>query len=481
MCSLEQPSRSKVAIRAMAGAIWNAASASWITGRRWNLITGFVRSRSGNIAMVFGLTIAIVFGAAGAAIDYGRWLRARSQTQNAVDAAVLAAGRVLQTSGGNASAALSAAHSYYDQLKPQNSSGDKVTFSLSQDGSAVEAATDAVIVTPFLSTLGIDNLPVKTAAKAVRAVGGNAETSIEIGLMLDITGSMSGDKITDLKLAAKDLVNIVVWDNQSEYTSKVALAPFAPRVNVGGYVSAVTGLPSSKKFSGKTRKPIECVTERTGTHAFTDEAPGTGSYLGAYTGNTGSSAIGDDDNYSSTGNCSQPSASEMIVPLTNDKAVLTSRINDLSASGSTAGQLGTAWAWYLISPKWADIWPDESRPAAYSELTTVGSHGQPKLQKIAILMTDGVYNTKGGDQYGDSSSTAVTLSNNSIQICENMKAAGVIVYAVGFDLGGSYLPIKTLSKCASSPEHFYNTTTGDQLRQAFRDIALKISTLRLAS
>jgi hypothetical protein len=30
-----------------------------------------------------------------------------------------------------------------------------------------------------------------------------------------------------------------------------------------------------------------------------------------------------------------------------------------------------------------------------------------------------------------------------------------------------------------SPEDFYNATTGDELRQAFRDIALKISTLRL--
>ncbi len=478
MCSLEQPSHRKAAIRATS-ALCKAARAS--LKRPVHLIAGFVRSRSGNIAMIFGLTIAIVFGAAGAATDYGRWLTARTQTQNAVDAAVLAAGRVLQTSGGDATAALAAAQSYYDKLKSQTTSGDQVSFSLAEDGSAVEASTSGVISTPFLSTLGIENLPVKTSARAVRAVGGNAETSIEIGLMLDITGSMKGSKIADLKLAAKDLVNIVVWDNQSEYTSRVALAPFAPRVNVGDYASALTGLPSSKKFNGKTRKPIVCVTERTGTHAFTDEAPANGRYLSAYSGNTGNTAVNDEDNYSSSGSCGEPSASEMIVPLTNDKSLLTSKIDSLTASGATAGQLGTAWAWYLISPKWADIWPAESRPAPYSELTVIGKHGQPKLQKIAILMTDGIYNTKGGQQYGDNSSTAVTLSNDSIKICDNMKAAGVIVYAVGFDLGNAQLPIKTLSKCASSADHFYNTTTGDQLRQAFRDIALKISTLRLAS
>ena len=76
------------------------------------LFSAFVASESGNIAMIFGLTIAIIFGAVGGAIDYGRWLTARTQTQNAVDAAVLAAGRVLQSSGGNAEAAIQAARTY---------------------------------------------------------------------------------------------------------------------------------------------------------------------------------------------------------------------------------------------------------------------------------------------------------------------------------------------------------------------------------
>ena len=42
-------------------------------------------------------------------------------------------------------------------------------------------------------------------------------------MMLDITGSHGRRRSsTDLKDAAKDLVNIVVWDDQSKYTSKVA-------------------------------------------------------------------------------------------------------------------------------------------------------------------------------------------------------------------------------------------------------------------
>ncbi len=60
------------------------------------------------------------------------------------------------------------------------------------------------------------------------AVGGNAELNLEVSMMLDITGSMGdGTKLADMKSAATDLVNIVVWADQSEYTSRIAIVPFA--------------------------------------------------------------------------------------------------------------------------------------------------------------------------------------------------------------------------------------------------------------
>jgi hypothetical protein len=270
-----------------------------------------------------------------------------------------------------------------------------------------------------------------------------------------------------------------VWNDQSQYTSKVAIAPFAPRVNTGSYTSTVTGM--AQVSGGQHLR--QCVTEREGTAAFTDAAPGTDAYVRPYKGNTSSS------NYTSSGTCSEPSAAEQIMPLSNDKDALKSRIDNLTASGSTAGQLGIAWAWYLISPNWANIWPSGSKPSSYADVTTLGQSGKPKLQKIAVLMTDGIFNTYGANNYGDTSSMATTISSNAVSLCTNMKAAGIKVYTVGFALGSSQLAIDTLKACASrdandppdSPSYFYNTSTGDELKQAFRDIALKIATLRLRS
>ena len=54
-------------------------------------------------------------------------------------------------------------------------------------------------------------------------------TNVETSLMLDVTGSMCQPctKIDAVKSAAKDLIDIVVWADQSKYYSRVALAPFA--------------------------------------------------------------------------------------------------------------------------------------------------------------------------------------------------------------------------------------------------------------
>ncbi len=58
---------------------------------------------SGNVAIIFALVGVVLMLAIGAAVDVGRWLHARDQTVAAVDAAVLAGGRALQTNSSDKS------------------------------------------------------------------------------------------------------------------------------------------------------------------------------------------------------------------------------------------------------------------------------------------------------------------------------------------------------------------------------------------
>jgi Flp pilus assembly protein TadG len=449
-----------------------------------SLLKRFERDQSGQVMIMFGLMSVMMFLMIGGAVDVGRWLQARTVTTTALDAGVLAGGRMLQLNQSNVTDAITSANRFYQENVKDRLPvlSDNITFAPTDGNLAFTASGNAYIRTPFLSLAGVDRLPLLSESgvdysKSVLAVGGNAEYSIEISMMLDVTGSMSGSKIADLKLAAKDLIDIVVWANQSEHYSKVALVPFSYTVNVGSYADQVRGTvspgtsttPGSEYYtftrsgwSGGTRtyRIGNCVTERTGAHAHTDEAPNV-------------APVG--RSYPNTSGTCQPS--NEIMPLTNNKEALKAAIDSFTATGSTAGHLGTAWAWYMLSPKWGYLWPSSSQPAAY---------GTPQVKKIAILMTDGEYNTEYCNGVNDSEINCTAPNGSSTtqarNTCTEMKKPeyGMEIYTIGFALGGNQSAITTLQHCASDSSKFYNASDGEQLRQAFRDIALKISQLYLA-
>lgn len=400
----------------------------------------FASDVRGTVAIIFAFSIVILVGVVGGAVDYGRWMSARSKQQAAIDAAVLAAGRVFQVTDGNVASAVNAAQQYYGKLRSSLVGQDSTTFTVSSDGKTVSATSVASVKTPFLSAAGVVELPVNISARAVISSGGNSDSSVEISLMLDVTGSMGGQKIADLKLAAKDMIDIVVWSDQSKHTSRVAIAPFSEHVNVGrtDYEAVVGSAPPG---TGTSRT---CVRERSGADRYTDAAPGAGNWF---------------EPGAETWSCKPQST---ILPLTNDKSALKAHIDGLSTDGYTAGHLGTAWAWYLLSPKWNSVWSSGARADSYNT----------KTRKIAVLMSDGEYNR----QYSGSRS-----AEQARAICANMKLSGITVYTIGFQIAAGGEAYQTLSQCASSSSHFFNSTTGDELRQAFREIALQVVTLRLSN
>ncbi len=426
---------------------------------RTKRVQSFCRDESGAIAIIFALAVTILVAVVGGAVDYNRYTSARSETLQAMDAAVLAAGRVLQIENGDEAKALAAAQKYYNENKSRFLSHDSVTFAI-EDGEITVSISDSRVRTPFLGVIGISELKVRNIAKAIIAAGGNAGSHVEIAMMLDVTGSMCGTVITEctsagkldtMKAAAKDLIDIVVWADQSEFTSRIALIPFSEHVNVGSaHFTAITGAASGGSGDDRT-----CVRERTNANRYTGEHPTPG--LGYFTHVDQSS-----------GTCN-PLVTMM--PLSSDKAALKAHVDSFAGRGSTAGHLGTQFTWYALDPQWGSVWGNDAKGKPYSLAGEPNGYGKPKLYKIAILMTDGEYNT----QYnGDDSTTQAR------EFCTKMKNKGIVVYTVGFEIGSSGSAYDTMQQCATSAEHFYNATNGEELRMSFRDIAMQVSTLRLA-
>ena len=305
----------------------------------------------------------------------------------------------------------------------------------------------------------------------------------------------------------------------------MALAPFAEAVNVGttlapkvrGTVTTVNSsgaqVFSSSDMTNTAKQPTKswitypkvggsgtntwqisskCVTERIGNDAYTDAAPvGTSTYVGkGYFGTNTDTSCGvanyTDDEVNS------------IYPLTNDTATLKRRIDKLDTAGSTAGHLGTAWAWYLLSPKWNTVFqqafPTSSPAAPYSDLTVLNAKGQPKLRKIAVLMTDGDYNinyckgveAKNSDQTPDincNSENDKSLAQ-ATSLCTAMKAAvnggKIEVFTVGFqvELGGQDVPDGLRHRCLPLlRRHDEYGAAGGVPRHRFEDLDAAIDKL----
>jgi Flp pilus assembly protein TadG len=504
------------------------------------LVQRFLRDRSGTVGMTFALLVIPLTAFVGLAVDFGRVYSVNSHTQYALDAAALAAGRAAQVeSSDTINKASAAATAYFDQAKPANVVSSAIEFSPNSQNTEFTVTATSWVRTPFLGVLNAlfhqgsnagapagcqgnyyGCVKLVTTSTAELKVGGNGGSNIEVALMLDVTGSMCSpcSKIDDLKSAAKDLVDIVVWDDQSEATARVALAPFAEAVNVGTSLAplvrgTVTDNSSShpQVFSNsdmnKTSKQptsewiefpratgrgtrtwvisSKCVTERIGNEKYTD-APPTTAFVGkGYFGTSSSSSC-------SVANHSD-SEVNLIMPLSSDTTALKARIDKLETGGSTAGHLGTAWAWYLLSPKWNYLFPSSSAAGAYSDLAETTDDGYPKLKKIAVLMTDGEYNInycKGVEANNSDQSPDIDCNSENgksasqaTSLCTAMKSAvdggEIEVFAVGFQVSSSARSL--LKNCATDENHYYDATTGDALKAAFRDIALKISTLRLTN
>lgn len=214
-----------------------------------------------------------------------------------------------------------------------------------------------------------------------------------------------------------------------------------------------------------------CVWERDGSEKFTDTSPGPNRYLahreawfeedddhrdgGAW--QTGHSNRPDGGWYTGT----ECRASEPIA-LTNNRDTLINHVKSLSAGGGTAGHLGVAWSWYLISEFWSGVFTGSSAPLPYAE---------PDSSKVVILMTDGSFNAEIFPEQGRSDAQARDL-------CDNMKSSAVKVYSVALNAPSSGREV--LSYCASGPEYYFEPNSAAELTDAYRQIATSISDLRIS-
>ncbi len=412
-----------------------------------------LRGKDGNITTSFALTLIPLMTMVGLSLDFSRVEGAANQVQYALDTAVLAAARELQENASDNDIKKQAQNFFDASLSANkiNASCDALSIIPNRTTYAIVGSVSCSQKTTLSGLIGMSELKFKKESHTQYGVG-----KLDVAFMFDTSGSMGNDKrMDDLKHAAREAVKTILKSQVKDPEDvRIAISTYATSVNVGEtYFKAVTDEDPNKtectkwkikkgKYECKkwTQVSSTCVTGREGTQKYTDAAPGLGAWMG----------------YSTT-SCN----SATLTPLTNHQGTLISQISTLPTSGSTAGHLGIAWAWYLISPKWTSIWPAGSAPRAYDD---------PDTTKVAILMTDGEFNVdymSNGDSFA-----------HAKKYCDAMKAENIQIYTVAFKAPKDGQEI--LSYCASNAGQYFNASSGDELADAYQKIATSVSDLRIS-
>lgn len=600
----------------------------------------------GNVAMMMGLCMPVVVMLTLGGVDIHRAATVRVNLQDALDAAALAAARSPYTANVDIQrvgmAALKANLKAYPEITLREAD---TSFILNADDVVVAhskvdvKAIVANIVLPPYGKFMDDYMPVGASTEVDRS-----SRNVEVAMVLDVTGSMDGTRMTALKAAAKNLIDLVVQDVQTPFYSKVAIVPYSNSVNPGSYLATVRGNvtgsvnvsnavlnltgtqrnisavskerptvittsndhgfqnmdvvwitgvggisslnnkayyvvnKTNRTFelysiagsrvdgrnfnnytgSGKVQKcqnndcsvtittssnhglsnlqyvhltdiggmtalndksfPVgnvtnttftidisdsttlapytsggkswcaqtgctyfafenmdgdlqtnkisSCVTERTGTNKYTETAPST-SKVGRH--------------YTSDSTC----LSNTILPLSSNRTTLKSRIDAFSAVGSTAGQIGIEWGWYMVSPNFNSVWPSGS----------AGAYNSAETLKAVVIMTDGEFNSpycKGvisKDAGSGSGSNAYKINcspdnadpfTQSRATCAAMKARNIVIFTVGLGIAADGEAASVLRDCASGTGNFHMATTAADLSGAFNAIGKDITKLRIS-
>ena len=422
----------------------------------------------GGVAITFALLLTTLCGAAALAIDVNRAVTVSRRLEQSLDTAALAGAKMLDQDNMIDADIQTRVSNYFKAqgrilgLPPEVLT--QLTVVIDRTNNSVTASATGSLKTTFGSVVGIGHVPIGKSATVVYKM-----RDVELALVMDTTGSMSeipaGDvmaKIDSLKAAANVVVDTLYSQAVNERGIRIAIAPFGSAVNTGSYGATIAspGGVYSGYFSALMAGSgaTGCAVERLGSDTTTDAGP------------YGSNRLRDLSTVGGNGNACPAAA---IMPLMGRSQLNTIKatIADFAPDGSTAGHIGAAWGWYMLSPSWNGIFTGTSAPGAYHD---------PRISKNLVLMTDGLFNTSylSGLQAGTAAATSESYSQFDA-ICSGAKANGITIYTIGFGLTDAAATTE-LSNCASGTANFFPVATGTELQAAFTAIVAKLNQLRLS-
>jgi Mg-chelatase subunit ChlD len=441
----------------------------------------------GSVSIIAALSIIGLMGMVGLAIDYNRLTSSRQELQKLADTALIAAATSARVNQDPQTAAENSLSVNW-ATKRRESTASIVISNLPNN--ELEGLATTKLPMTFARILGWKTVDISVKASVVYG-----QSSVELALVLDTTGSMTGQPLSDLQSATKTLLDNAYAPPGATEKVKVAVVPFAQYVNVGvgNRNKPWMSVPANSTTTSNqctTTSPIIGVsncTTKTAT-GYNDGVAYTYTYQDCqYTYGPPVTTCGPQTTSSTWNGCAgsrnypqdndakvssgQPVPGVMdawcgteILRLTKERSEIDDKISSIVAGGETYIPAGLLWGWRAISPD-----------APFADGTAYT--GSNVAKKAMVLMTDGA-NTKSPN-YPDHEGYDANKANQLMaETCAAIKAQKITLYTVAFNVTDQAAKDR-LSACASSPAQFFDAPSASQLSAAFQKIGQTLAALYL--
>jgi len=452
-------------------------------------IVRLCRCTRANTAMVVALALVPIMLGAGVGVDLGRAMVVRTRLAEALDAAGLAVGAAKGLS--QAQMQLLAQSYFNANYNVSGSFGTPQPVTVAPGTGTVTVSDNVPMPTVLMKIIGLNTLNVAYTSQVTWG-----QTKLWVSLVLDNTGSMNQrdqngvSKIEALKTAATQLMSTLQGVAQNPDDVMVSVVPFTTGVNVGTSNSGATWLTfvpwdAVGAGDGAYRNALgqNCQPGTTGCNwdAFDpSHSQWTGCVMDRNQNNDVENTAPDPSDATTLFPAAPPTlyahtpantwnitCPEQMLPLTDvysqsGYTTLTDEINGMTAGGTTDQPVGFAMGWMTLTNS------APFNPGAMPSGTT----------PIVIIVSDGL-NTQ--DRWtGDGSDEDPSTDQREALVCADMKTAGITIYAVYVDLGGTQGNSAPLQNCASSAGDYFDLTTAGEIITAFQQIATQITQLHVS-
>ena len=474
--------------------------------------------------MLLALALIPIFSVAGFAIDHNRHISAQNKIQSSLDAAALATALQLNQEKLEESELNPIAQAYFDTQLEANSAMALVPVNAKIVGDEVVLSVTGTLETSLMAIIGQRTMPLA----AETAVVYNIQQPVELALVVDMSGSMSGSKLTALKDAAKSLTDILLPEDAkseddddddddddsgssgSKEPAKMSIVPFNNYVKIDTKYKSASWIRDTDPYTrswkscrttNRARREAGCRRE---TYTCTKwrgsvEKGNRESYRGTckrwkcpsgakpkqtctnrseyrkWHGCVRSRKAPyntQDDSYTShkiLGIVAKNACSvSKTLELTTDHDAVDGVINSLKASNETYIPTGLIWGLRSLSSH-----------APFTDAEDYAAFAKEGGRKALMLMSDGA-NTVSPNNSGWHNKRNTSQANQyTLNVCTEAKDAGVEVYTIAFDLDDTATK-NMLKQCASGANYYYDASDASELKSAFDSIGRDLADLAIA-